>query len=40
MPGPFWDKFVNFTNEPVVHCDPPAVKKNSSGDDDNNNNNK
>ena len=34
MPGPFWDKSIDFTNEPVVQCDPPAIKSISLDDDD------
>ena len=26
MPAAFWDKVTNFTVEPVVNCDAPAVK--------------
>ena len=34
MPGTFWDKVIDFTDEPVVHCDVPAVKSTSLDDDD------
>ena len=33
MPGAFWDKVIDFTNEPVVQCDVPAIKKTSLDDD-------
>ena len=32
-----WDKVIDFTDEPVVQCDVPAVRNISLGDDDNNN---
>ena len=35
MPGAFWDKLINFTDEPVVQCDVPAVKNTLLDDDDN-----
>ena len=35
MPGALWDKFIDFTDEPVVQCDVLAVKKTSLDDDDN-----
>ena len=34
MPGALWDKVTDFTDEPVIQCDVPAVKNNSLGDDD------
>ena len=33
MPGIFWDKVIDFTDE-LVHCDVPAVKSTSLDDDD------
>ena len=38
MLGPFWDKVIDFENEPVVQCDAPAVKDTSLGDDANGDN--
>ena len=38
MPAPFWDKVIDFTNEPVVQDDTPAVKDTSLDDDDNDDN--
>ena len=35
MPGKLWDKVIDFTDEPVVQWDVPAVKNTSLGDDDN-----
>ena len=35
MPKTFWDKATDFTDEPVVQCDVPAVK-NTSLDEGNN----
>ena len=35
MPGAFWDKVLDFTDEPVVQWDVQAVK-NTSLDNDNN----
>ena len=26
MPGAFWDKVIDFTDEPVVQCDVQGVK--------------
>ena len=34
MPGTFWDKVIDFTDELVVHCDVPVVKSTSLDDDD------
>ena len=35
MPGTFWDKVINFTDEPVSQCDVPTIKDTSLDDDDN-----
>ena len=35
MPGAFWDKVTNFTNQPAVLCDVPAVKSTSLDHDGN-----
>ena len=35
MPGAFQDKVIDFTDQPVVQCDVPAVKNTSLDDDDN-----
>ena len=35
MPGTFWDKVINFTDEPVFQCDVPPIKDTSLDDDDN-----
>ena len=32
----FWDRFIDFTDDPVVQCDVPPVKNASLDDDDNN----
>ena len=32
-----WDKVIDFTDEPVVQCDVPAVKDALLDDDDNEN---
>ena len=34
MPGVFWDKVIDFTDESVVQCDLPAVKKYFMNNDD------
>ena len=36
MSGAFWDKVIDFINEPVVQCDAPAVKNTLLDDDDDN----
>ena len=36
MSGAFWDKVIDFINEPVVQCDAPAVKNILLDDDDDN----
>ena len=35
MPGAFWDKVTDFTDEPVVQCDVQAVKNTSLDNDGN-----
>ena len=35
MPGAFWHKVNDFTDEPVVQCDIQAVKNTSLNNDDN-----
>ena len=35
MPRVFWDKFIHFTDKPVVQCHTQAVKNTSSDKDDN-----
>ena len=35
MQGAFWDKVLDFTDEPVVQCDVLAVKNTSLNNDDN-----
>ena len=38
MPEALWDKVTDFTDEPVVQCDVPAVKNTSLDDNDDDNN--